>query len=236
MEIIEKLKSTTLRKTYNMRRGNVIARKGLLALVSSLRGALDRFSARLVVSREEAGRRPQDFYGNQALLEIAGKTAKLGGWVVHLPDRRIEWSDETSAIHERQRGETVTLEEGLGYFAPEWRETITSHFEACVATGLPFDLEVEIIAGTGRRKWVRAIGVAIRDDQGQIARIQGALQDIDEGKRLENTARDLERRFAESMENISDAFFRSILIGASPTLTIRPNDCLSALVRGFWAA
>lgn len=151
---------------------------------------------------------PRNLYGNQALLEIAGKVAKLGGWVVHLPDRRIEWSDETWAIHGRPRGRTVTIEEGIGYFAPEWRETITRHFETCVATGLPYDIEVEIIDGRGRRKWVRAIGVAIHDDMGRISRIQGALQDIDERKRLENTARDLEQRFAESMENISDAFFQ----------------------------
>lgn len=151
---------------------------------------------------------PRDVYGNQALLEIAGKVAKLGGWVVLLPERRIEWSDETWSIHGRPRGQTVTLEEGIGYFAPEWRDTITRHFETCVATGLPYDIEVEIIDGMGRRKWVRAIGIAIRGDMGRISRIQGALQDIDERKRLENTARDLERRFAESMENISDAFFQ----------------------------
>lgn len=156
----------------------------------------------------ETGHQALDIYGNQSLLEIAGKTAKLGGWMVHLPDRRLEWSDETWAIHERPRGETVTFEQGLGYFAPEWRDSITRHFEACVATGLPYDTEVEIIAGASRRKWVRAIGVAIRDDMGRISRIQGSLQDIDERKRLENTARDLKRRFAESMENISDAFFQ----------------------------
>jgi PAS domain S-box-containing protein len=150
---------------------------------------------------------PRDLYGNQALLEIAGNAAKLGGWVVHLPDRLIEWSDETWAIHEKPRGATVTLEEGIGYFAPEWRDTITRHFESCVATGLPYDIEVEITDGEGRPKWVRAIGVAIHDEMGRICRIQGALQDIDERKRLENTAKDLERRFAESMENISDAFF-----------------------------
>jgi PAS domain S-box-containing protein len=155
----------------------------------------------------DARRQSQDIHRNRALLEIAGKAAKLGGWVVHLPDRRIEWSDETWAIHERT-GDTVTFEEGLGYFAPEWQDTIGRQFESCVATGLAFDTEVEIVAGTGRRKWVRAIGVAIRDDMGRICRVQGALQDIDERKQLEKTASDLERRFADSMENISDAFFQ----------------------------
>lgn len=155
-----------------------------------------------------ARRKPRGRHENRALLEIASKAAKLGGWVVHLPDRRIEWSDETWAIHERPKGKTVTLDEGIGYFAPEWRDTITRHFESCVATGEPYDIELEIIDGAGRRKWVRAIGVAIYDDTGRVSRIQGALQDIDERKRLEHAAMDLERRFAESMENISDAFFQ----------------------------
>ncbi|MGQ2904803.1 MAG: PAS domain S-box protein [Neoaquamicrobium sediminum] len=157
---------------------------------------------------DRAWRGPRDPGENQALLEIASKAAKLGGWVVHLPDRRIEWSDETWTIHERPRGKTVTLDEGIGYFAPEWRDTIKRHFETCVETGQPYDIEVEIIDGAGRCKWVRAIGVAIYDDAGRVSRIQGALQDIDERKRLESAARDLERRFAESMENISDAFFQ----------------------------
>ncbi len=169
-------------------------------------GAAVFFAWRL--RHDEAWQRQHDVCGNQAILEIAGKVAKLGGWVVHLPERRIEWSDETWEIHGRPNSRTVTLEEGINYFAPEWRDTIMQHFENCVATGMPYDIEVEIIDATGRRKWVRAIGVSIRDDMGSIARIQGALQDIDERKRLENTARDLERRFADSMENISDAFFQ----------------------------
>jgi PAS domain S-box-containing protein len=155
-----------------------------------------------------ASRQAPDLYGDQTLLEIAGKTAKLGGWVVHLPDRKLQWSDETWVIHERTGDAAITFEEGIGYFAPEWQDKVVRLFESCVATGLPYDTEAEIITAAGRRKWVRAIGVAIRDDMDRVSRIQGAFQDIDERKRLENTARDLERRFAESMEHISDAFFQ----------------------------
>lgn len=160
-----------------------------------------------VALHPNTSRQPLDFAGNQTLLEIAVKAANVGGWVVHLPDRRIEVSDETWAIYERTKGGTLSFEEGFSYFAPDWQDAIARHFEQCVSTGLPYDIEVEIIAATGRRKWVRAIGMAMRDHSGRISRIQGAFQDIDERKQLENAARDLERRFAESMENISDAFF-----------------------------
>ena len=150
----------------------------------------------------------QHVYEDLALLEIAGKTAKLGGWVVHLPDRRVEWSDETSAIYERPWSETVTFEQGMSYFTPEWQETMEWFFKACAEDGVPYDTEVEILTGTGSRKWVRAMGVAVRDDKGRICRIHGALQDIDDRRRLEQTAKELEQRFAESMEHISDAFFQ----------------------------
>lgn len=225
-------------KTQAMQRGYAIAGNIFRSFVTSLKQwRADRFSTGLLAGgvsalalawsplpiwlwlvgaalfvawrlRRDGAWSRHDLHENKALLEIAGKVAKLGGWVVHLPDRRIEWSDQTWAIHEIPRGRTVTIDEAIGYFAPECRDTITRHFESCVASGLSYDIEVEIIDGTGRRKWVRAIGVAIRDDMGRICRVQGALQDIDERKRLEKTARDLEQRFAESMENISDAFFQ----------------------------
>ncbi|WP_418137911.1 PAS domain S-box protein [Agrobacterium sp. El2ro-1b] len=225
-------------KTQTMQRGYAIAGNVFRSFVSSLKQwRADRFSTGLLAGgvsalvvawspmsawlwlvgaalfiawrfRRDGAWQRHDLHENKALLEIAGKVAKLGGWVVHLPDRRIEWSDETWAIHRIPKGRTVTIDEGIGYFAPEWRDKITRHFESCAATGLPYDIEVEIIDASGYRKWVRAIGVAIRDDMGRICRVQGALQDINERKRLEKTARDLEQRFAESMENISDAFFQ----------------------------
>ena len=79
-------------------------------------------------TRSVASRQQHDLYGNQTLLEIAGKTAKLGGWVVHLPDRKLQWSDETWAIHERTKNETMTFEEGIGYLAPEWQGHSTLRF------------------------------------------------------------------------------------------------------------
>ena len=56
-----------------------------------------------------------------ALLRIAGKVAQLGGWTIQLPSRILTWSDETCAIHDLPAGHQPTLDEGLGYFPPEYR-------------------------------------------------------------------------------------------------------------------
>jgi len=115
-----------------------------------------------------------------AHLALAGKLGRLGAWAVELPELRLTWSEETCAIHELPPGSILTVEEGLNFYAPEFREFIKSIFEACVRDGTPFDVELQIITAKGRRVWVRAIGVVERDAKGCIRRIQGALQDISE--------------------------------------------------------
>ena len=61
---------------------------------------------------------------NAAMLRIAGKGARLGGWTIDLPDRTLTWSDENCAIHDVPPGYKPTLEEGVGYFPPEYRSDV----------------------------------------------------------------------------------------------------------------
>jgi signal transduction histidine kinase/CheY-like chemotaxis protein/PAS domain-containing protein len=123
---------------------------------------------------------------NAALLQIAGRTARLGGWSVNLaaPDQ-VLWSDEVAAIHDRPPGYTPSVEEGIGYYAPEWRGRIVAVFGACAREGRPYDEEMEVITARGRRIWVRTAGQALRDESGAITCVQGAFQDITDHKRAE---------------------------------------------------
>jgi PAS domain S-box-containing protein len=122
---------------------------------------------------------------SQALLRIAGRTAKLGGWMIKLPERTLTWSDEIALLHDLPRGYQPSLEEGLSYFPPEHHETVTRAMRACELEGVPYDLELQKYTATGRLIWVRSIGEAVRDESGAIVAMQGSLQDISEKKRLE---------------------------------------------------
>ncbi|WP_188709007.1 PAS domain-containing sensor histidine kinase [Polaromonas eurypsychrophila] len=48
----------------------------------------------------------------------------------------------------------------------------------CLENGTPFDVQVEMVTGTGRLIWVRSLGQAVRDGKGNMVRMQGALQDV----------------------------------------------------------
>jgi PAS domain S-box-containing protein len=144
---------------------------------------------------------------NQTLLRIAGKTARLGGWSVELPDYKLRWSDEICMIHEVPPGKTPTLEQAIHFYPPEYRDQVARHVKLCAEEGTPFDFELEIITATQRRVWVRAIGEAVRDERGQISRIQGAFQDISQQKAADEAARTAGSRLLDTLESISDGFF-----------------------------
>lgn len=115
---------------------------------------------------------------DHAMIRIAGRVARLGGWTIDLPDRTLTWSVENCVIHDVAPGYQPTLEEGIGYFLPEHRATVIAFVEACAQQGTPYEFELPKVTATGRRIWVRSIGEAVRDAAGQIVRIQGAFQDI----------------------------------------------------------
>jgi PAS domain S-box-containing protein len=144
---------------------------------------------RLALKREQRERALYDSQVNvaasEALLRIAGRAGKLGGWSVSLPDRAVIWSDITARIHDEPHGCSPTLEQMLSYYAGDARQTMTAAFEACASRGAPFDVEAELRTATGRTIWVRCVGEAARNAGGRITRVQGACQDITERKEAE---------------------------------------------------
>lgn len=144
---------------------------------------------------------------NELLLKIAGQTARLGGWSIDLHDNSMRWSDEVCAIHEVPPGTSPSPEEGINYYAPEYRDRIKEVFDACVRDGKPYDEELQIITARGRRVWVRTIGHAVRDSSGKIIKVQGSFQDITETKRAWQEVNRLAERLMTILESITDAFF-----------------------------
>jgi PAS domain S-box-containing protein len=143
---------------------------------------------------------------SQALLAMASRLTRVGYWYVDLPAERVVWSEELALMHDEPRGFSPTVEAALAYFLPEHREGIGEAFAVCAAEGLAFDLEYQLITAKGRRIWVRAVGEAVRGDDGAIRRVQGALQDLSELKDAEQEARLLGDRMRSILGSITDGF------------------------------
>lgn len=160
----------------------------------------------LGISRDISDRKHVDetLQRTTELMREAGRIAKVGAWSIDISSQKIIWSDEMNVIHERQRASAPTFDEVNRLIAPEWREKILNIYNRCLGDGQSLDEEFEIITAKGRRRWVHATGEAIRDDNGKIIRVIGALQDISDRVQADEERKQLQQHLdqARKMEAI----------------------------------
>ena len=149
----------------------------------------------------------QTLRDSKGMLEMVGQIAKVGGWTGDPATGHLNWSDVAAGLHDEPAGFSPSIEMSLAAFAPEYRAGVREAVERCAASGAPFDLEGEKITRGGRRFWVRTMGEAVRDAEGRIVRIQGALQDITERKLAALDTQRLAERLSNTLESLTDAFF-----------------------------
>lgn len=136
------------------------------------------------------------------LLELTNRAARVGGWDLDLRTNRLTWTEETYRIHEVTPEEyTPTLESAIAFYAPEHVAHVAAVVERARATGEPWQFELQIITGQGRRRWVHAVGTIEMED-GQPARAAGSFQDIHDRKMIEEALRASERALRQAHDEL----------------------------------
>ncbi len=174
----------------------------------------------------------------ETLAHIAGRVAHLGGWIADLESGRAFWSEAVCDIHEMPHGTHPTFAEALQYYRPESRALLQRAFEACIEHGTPFDVEAEMVSAKGRRRWVRSIGEAVRDN-GRTVSVHGAFQDITAAHQAEQQRLKTAARLTATLEDMSNGFvminrdwtFGYLNRSAEQTLQCKREDVLG---RNIW--
>lgn len=148
----------------------------------------------------------QQMKETQALLRMAAAAGRLGAWSVDLTAKKWVWSDEVKTIHEVTQEYEPSSYEALTFYTPESQERMMEAFDACARHGEPFDLELQLVTAKGREVWIRTLGEAERDAQGEITHVRGAIQDVSRFRAVANEARLTAERFTRTLEGLSDGF------------------------------
>ncbi|WP_243312802.1 sensor histidine kinase [Fundidesulfovibrio agrisoli] len=131
---------------------------------------------------------------SEALLNQTERLAQVGGWEFDLLTGEITWTRELynifgvdSAVYDQG-----DYKRNFDFVDAAWKPSLENAFEILIADGTPFDLELPITTGDGRRRWVRATAEAWRSG-GRVARVYGNIKDITELKQFEQFREDVER-------------------------------------------
>jgi len=138
------------------------------------------------------------------LLEASQSIAQLGGWELDIGSGQLFWTDETYRIHDTSpEAFNPTMDAGVDYVLPKYRQIISAAFNAALTLGTDFDLELETLTTKGRLINVRTTCVVTMAN-GRPVKLTGIYQDITERKLAEKTYRDSEDRFRLLVEGTSD--------------------------------
>lgn len=114
---------------------------------------------------------------SERLLSKTGEAAGVGGWELDLETMELTWTDETRRLHAVPEDFTPDVATAIDFYAPASRPLIVAAVEAAIATGLAYDLELQILRADGSLIWVRSLG-SVETKDGKPVRLYGAFQDI----------------------------------------------------------
>jgi PAS domain S-box-containing protein len=134
------------------------------------------------------------------LLERASAAARIGGWEVDCLTGELFWTEQTYRIHETSPQEySPTVDTSIAFYALESRPIITEAVRRGLATGEPWDLELELITARGRRVVVRATGEAERQGD-RTTKLFGSFQDVTVQRRACEEQLQLEARIQQAQK------------------------------------
>lgn len=129
-------------------------------------------------------------------LAEAQALAQIGSWEKDLVSDDSWWSDQTYRVLGFQPGEVPpSFETFLGHVHPEDRGRMLASISDALERSVPYQEEMRLIRVDGAERRVIDSFMVQRDEQGTPLRMVGALQDVTDRKRTEESLAESETRY-----------------------------------------
>jgi PAS domain S-box-containing protein len=114
------------------------------------------------------------------------RLAQIGVWSWDPAEDRVVWSQELYQIAGRDPHHPApTYAAHHQVYTPESWARLNDAVERTLATGDPYELELEMVRPDGSTRWVSAFGGSTCGEDGKIERLYGTVQDITRRKEAE---------------------------------------------------
>ncbi len=150
----------------------------------------------------ERKRAEMELVSAQEKLKEAHRLAHIGTWDLVLESNKVTWSEELyNIVGWDPSRKNISAAELPGLYTPDSWNRLNQAITKALATGEPYNLELEIIRPDGTTRWVTEFGGVMRDGNGKVTGLHGTLQDITERKRVEKALRESEEKFSKAFHS-----------------------------------
>ncbi|MCP4604808.1 MAG: PAS domain S-box protein [Proteobacteria bacterium] len=141
---------------------------------------------------------------NQGLLEKAQRIANIGSWAWDLKTNAVTWDDNLYLMHGMESQEfDGQFDTVMSLIHPDDLGLVQEKIGQLLDCKQPFEFDYRIITRDGVVKFVRGNQRIFLDDEGNVARMHGALQDITEHRKAEQSLRESEQKYRTLFETMT---------------------------------
>lgn len=148
---------------------------------------LSRINNELIAEMSDRRRAEERLQQNQVMLARTESIAHIGSWEWDVAANKATWSDELFRIFQMEpSGGAPSFGEHHKLFHPDDLVKLNMAVEAAFKDGTPYKLELRAIRTDGETRFCLVRGYSHVGQSGQVERLFGLVQDINERKRLDH--------------------------------------------------
>jgi len=130
---------------------------------------------------------------------------ELGNGPSFLAAQQMRWTEQACRLHELPLDHQPSLEEALGYFAPEAQLSLHEALDAAREHGRGFELELPLVTALDHKIWVRVVG-EVELQGGRPAFLHGTLQDVTARREAQEQVRRSAEQLRAAIDAVDQAF------------------------------
>jgi len=155
----------------------------------------------------ELKRKETELVRSLRLVQLAGETARVGGWHYEIATRMFTGTRELARLVALDGTWSTVIDEAMDRLpAADERARMERSFWTCVGTGTRFDEIAKFKKFDGDETWLRVIGEAERDQTGEIVGVYGATQDVTELIGARQATEEVQALLQTILDDLSDGF------------------------------
>jgi len=146
---------------------------------------------------------------SQADLQAAQRVARVGSWQLDLANNHVVWSEELYRMQGLDPELTTPPDytESAKLFTPDSWERLSSSIARAAGSGIPYELELEMVRPDGRHGWMQARGEAVRDENDIVVGVRGVSVDITERKQSELALQESHQKLNSLLNSIAEGAY-----------------------------